>query len=374
MPGSCHALPFPAQLENQGSFIREHLQQADQLIVRNDPFEFHAKAVKEALSGAQWTLAGPGPQGLIEAARDGADFWLNKVRTSTKGTDDAATHVAFANGVKNLYNALYALVKEEFKMGLTWNPKGVDISAAPATAAAPAPAPAPAPAAAKPAGGNLFAELRSIDQSSGRTAGLRQVTKDMKSKSAGGVVSSGAAKKPAAAAKPAASAAAKPVKPPRTELTGKRWFVENYVDGGVVTVSDVQKTHEVYVYNCKNTTIVVEGKCNALQVDKAVSCQVVFDAAVSTAGLVDCKRVKIQVKDRVPSISVDKTDGCVVYLSHASRDTQIVTSKSSEVNVSFPVSDAEDAEWAEQPIPEQFVATVTADGKVDVRVSDLYSG
>jgi adenylyl cyclase-associated protein len=312
----------------------------------------------------------------VEAARDGAEFWLNKVRTSTKSAENAAAHQAFATGVKNLYNALYAYVKAEFKMGMKWNPRGVELGDAPAAAAAPAPAPAPAAASPAANKGGLFAELKSIDQSSGRTAGLRHVTKDMKSKAGGAAaapVKRATASTGANARGGAGKASAAPSKPPRKELVGKRWMVENYVDGGVVTISDVAKQHEVYIYNCVNTTIVIEGKCNALQVDKAVRSQIVFDAAVATAGLVDCKRVKIQVKDRVPSISIDKTDGAVVYLSYASRATELVTSKSSEINVSFPVSDAEDAEWVEQPIPEQFVAVLTPEGKVDVRVSDLYS-
>lgn len=67
--------------------------------------------------------------------------------------------------------------------------------------------------------------------------------------------------------------------------------------------------------------------------------------------LVNCKRMQVQVKNVVPSIAVDKTDGCVVYLSYASRGTQITTSKISEVNVSFPNSEAEDADWVSSPFP-----------------------
>jgi hypothetical protein len=65
--------------------------------------------------------------------------------------------------------------------------------------------------------------------------------------------------------------------------------------------------------------------------------------------LVNCQRMQVQVKNVVPSIAVDKTDGCVIYLSFASRGTQITTSKISEVNVSFPHSEAEDADWVRGP-------------------------
>jgi hypothetical protein len=61
--------------------------------------------------------------------------------------------------------------------------------------------------------------------------------------------------------------------------------------------------------------------------------------------IVNSQRMQTQVKNVVPSIAVDKTDGCIIYLSFASRGAQIVTSKCSEVNVSFPSSDSEDADW-----------------------------
>jgi len=39
---------------------------------------------------------------------------------------------------------------------------------------------------------------------------------------------------------------------------------------------------------------------------------------------------------KVPTVSIDKTDGCMVYLSKDSLNTQIVTAKSSEMNILIP--------------------------------------
>lgn len=39
---------------------------------------------------------------------------------------------------------------------------------------------------------------------------------------------------------------------------------------------------------------------------------------------------------KVPTISINKTDGCHVYLSSTSLDTEIVSAKSSEMNVLVP--------------------------------------
>ena len=105
---------------------------------------------------------------------------------------------------------------------------------------------------------------------------------------------------------------------------------------------------------CSNVTLLVHGALSGLEV-------------------VNSKRVKLQVKDRLPSVAIAKTDGCVVGLPWASRDTVITTSKSSEMNVTFPVSDKEDADWIELPIPEQYVSTIKPDNKIDTHVSELYS-
>ncbi len=41
----------------------------------------------------------------------------------------------------------------------------------------------------------------------------------------------------------------------------------------------------------------------------------------------------------MPTISIDKTDGCQMYLSKDSLDTEIITAKSSEMNVLIPSGD-----------------------------------
>lgn len=53
----------------------------------------------------------------------------------------------------------------------------------------------------------------------------------------------------------------------------------------------------------------------------------------------------------MPTISIDKTDGCQVYLSPESLDVEIVSSKSSEMNVLIPKGNGD---YSEHPIPEQF--------------------
>ena len=53
----------------------------------------------------------------------------------------------------------------------------------------------------------------------------------------------------------------------------------------------------------------------------------------------------------MPTISVDKTDGCQMFLSKECLDVNIITAKSSEMNVMIPNGE----EFVEQPLPEQFI-------------------
>ena len=49
--------------------------------------------------------------------------------------------------------------------------------------------------------------------------------------------------------------------------------------------------------------------------------------------------ILLQVLGKVPTISIDKTDGCQMFLSKESLQTEIITAKSSEMNVMIPNGD-----------------------------------
>lgn len=86
----------------------------------------------------------------------------------------------------------------------------------------------------------------------------------------------------------------------------------------------------------------------------------------------DYRQCKIQSLVSVPTVAVDKTDGCTIYFPRSCIDSiRILTSKCSDMNVSFP-SAKDEQEWVEKAIPEQFVHTIQGD-QVKTNVSDLYS-
>lgn len=373
--------------------------------------EHHAAAFCEALQGSiGWTLSPmpPPAKQIEEAAVNGSMFYINKVRRAHKGED---AHDTWVKSLLQMLNALKDYVKEHHKAGLTWSFKaqgakpcseyspggGSAAAAAPAAAAAEsksaapaAPAasanPTPAAPAAKKAGAPsraaLFAGIRGIDQSGGRTAGLRRVVKDSAGKK---FVEDDPAKRMTDAKRQRLakmrgkaggagkkSEAKTQVKPPVKALKGFKWQIENQTGMCELAADDCKKKQTVYIYNCNGATIQVQGKVNAVIVDKCVKTNVLFSDVLGGVEVVNCKRVKVQANASCPTVAIDKTDGIVVYAGQACYEgLSVVASKSSEMNLSWPGATPDDA-WNEAPIPEQYQHHIV-DGKITCDVSDLYS-
>ncbi|KAF4142622.1 Adenylate cyclase associated (CAP) C terminal [Phytophthora infestans] len=253
----------------------------------------------------------------VDSFVEGLDFWGNKIR--------------LAQYIRN-----YHLV------GVTWNNKGRDV-----TNYTPDIAKSGTPAS----GGmvNVFAGIKSIDQSGGKTAGLKKVTKDMQTwrkdyqpDGAAPVAATAATKKPAAPVKVA--------KPAVCEERNGNWQIEYQTGPEPLTVSGISMKQQVYIFGCEGATILLEGKAK----------NIVFDS---------CKKTKLIFDNAVSSI---ETDGCLVYISWEGREVQFVTSKSSEMNVAFPQGAGSD-DYAEKPIPEQVVHKIMDNLTISSDVSALYS-
>merc|ERR1712232_946490 len=121
---------------------------------------------------------------------------------------------------------------------------------------------------------------------------------------------------------------------------------------------------QVLVINCRSTTLQVTGKVKCISIDGCEKVNVICNDVLSNVEMVNSDQIKVQVMGSVKSISIDKCNGVGVYLSKLSLDAQIVSSKSSEMNLT---------------IPEQFVTTVAAPQKpggktkLKTEVSDIYS-
>lgn len=158
---------------------------------------------------------------------------------------------------------------------------------------------------------------------------------------------------------------------------GFKWVVENHTketavkegaQDGVITVDISDPKQQVYLYNCEDLTVKINGKFKSLAIDNCKKVAVVYDSLISSAEVVNSKKIQLQVNGVCPVFTVDKTHGFLVWLSKESLEvSSFATSQSSEMNVSFPDGD----DQKELPIPEQFVHKLS-NGTVTSEVSDLY--
>ncbi len=344
-----------------------------------DEWELHLKTIKECFGLLQWIMI-PKPKDYLADMVGACDFWSNKIRVQFKKTEPK--QIAWCDALKALLQGLVAYVKEHHLAGVSYDmtPKAGDLSAAPKAA------PAPPPAAAKPkpapggGGGGLLAELAKKSTGDSAATGLKKVSKDQQTwrkEFSGGAAAPPPAPKPKAAPAKVFGGAAK-LGPPVFEFQdrGFKWVVENQTKdtnpNGVLTVEVTDPKHQVYIFKCQNATIDIKGKCKAIVIDTCTKTNVLFDTAISSCEVVNSKRMQLQTRGICPSIAIDKTDGCLTYLSKESASvTSFVTSKSSEMNVSWP--DAND-DMQEKAIPEQFQHKLDpASGTISSDISDLYS-
>ncbi|GJQ08271.1 hypothetical protein GpartN1_g62.t1 [Galdieria partita] len=134
---------------------------------------------------------------------------------------------------------------------------------------------------------------------------------------------------------------------------GKTWTIEYQNSNYNLQVEVSDKKHSVYIYRCLDSVVKVVGKCNSITIDSCNKCGVVFESALSTCTLVNCNSVQLQVEKQAPSVAIDKTDGANIFIpSNIVSETQVVTAKSSSINVTVTNEDEDPVEF---PLPEQFV-------------------
>jgi adenylyl cyclase-associated protein len=160
---------------------------------------------------------------------------------------------------------------------------------------------------------------------------------------------------------------------------GFKWVIENHTKetaqkehsatNGVITIDITDPKQQVYLYNCGDVCVQVNGKFKSLVLDSCQKCSIVYDTLISSAEMVNCKRIQLQVNGVCPVFTIDKTQGVLIWLSKESTEvSNFTTSQSSEMNVSFP---SKDGDQKELPIPEQFVHKICAESLTS-DVSDLY--
>ncbi|XP_042888690.1 adenylyl cyclase-associated protein 1-like isoform X4 [Penaeus japonicus] len=354
---------LPQVLEPTGKKIQEVI--AFRESKRQSPFFNHLSAVSESIPGLSWVAVSPAPSPYVKEMGDSAVFYTNRVLKEYKDKDKV--HVEWVQHWNNVFKELMQYVKTHHTTGLSWNTRGgnamSNLKAAPANCGVPPPPPpgipppppmvplAPKAAAAMEDDGRaaLFA---SINKGTDITSGLKKVRDDQKThKNPSLREGPKPFVKQTETAPVRAPTRESPERPPKFALEGKKWFVEYQKDKPSIVVDNAKMDQSVYIFKCQNTVVQVKGKVNSVILDSCKKSAVVFDNLVSSAEVVNCQSCKVQVMGIMPTITIEKTDGCHVYLSKESLNTEIISAKSSEMNILIP---KDDGEFVECPVPEQF--------------------
>jgi adenylyl cyclase-associated protein len=337
----------------------------------------HLSAISESIGALGWLAIQPAPTPYIKEMSDSAQFYTNRVLKDYKDKD-----VNHSNWVKlwlQLLSNLQAYVKEYHTTGVSWNTtrksgkfelsRLTSSSSQKEAGTSSGPAPPPPPpipnfnellvddnkSTPQPVVSNSEALFAELNKGSDITKTLKKVSDDQKTHKnpnlrAGNTVPSDSSA--TSSMKSTKSNVSKDKKSPVFKLVEKKWLIEYQEGKHDLTIEDTELKQTVYIYKCSECTITVKGKVNSISVDSCSRVGIIFDDVLSTVEFVNCQNVQTQVLGKVPTVSIEKTDGCQVFLSRQSVESEVVSSKSSAMNILIP--NEHDDEYTEHPIPEQF--------------------
>ncbi|XP_068413642.1 adenylyl cyclase-associated protein 2 [Eschrichtius robustus] len=350
--------------------ISEKIQEIQTFRERNRGSKMfnHLSAVSESIPALGWIAVSPKPGPYVKEMNDAATFYTNRVLKDYKHSD--LRHVDWVKSYLNIWSELQAYIKEHHTTGLTWSKTGPVASTAsalsvlslgPGLPPPPPPPPPPGPPPlfesegrreeSSPSRSALFAQL---NQGEAVTKGLRHVTDDQKTyKNPSLRAHGGQTPSPTKSHTPGPkSPQSHPPKKhaPVLELEGKKWRVEYQEDRNDLVISETELRQVAYIFKCSKSTLQIKGKINSITIDSCKKFGLVFDNVVGIVEVINSKDIQMQVMGKVPTISINKTEGCHIYLSEDALDCEIVSAKSSEMNILIP----RDGDYREFPVPEQF--------------------
>ncbi|KAJ8267282.1 hypothetical protein COCON_G00124540 [Conger conger] len=349
---AAHQQPTEADMAALLQPISEQIQQVQRFREQNRGSRLfnHLSAVSESIPALGWVTVCMKPGPYVKEMNDAAMFYTNRVLKDYKDTDKQ--HVDWVRTYLNIWTQVQAYIKQHHTTGLTWSqtgPKAPSTLPDPASTGsahhippmAPPPPPPPPPSADQPKPDSnalhsaLFTQLNQGED----------ITKEPRPALTGwGKHSLRPHEEPHPPAPHPHSHT------PLLELEGKKWRVEHQTRAPDLLISDTELRQVAYVFSCSNSTLQIKGKLNSIILDNCKKMGVVFDSVVGIVEIINCKDIKLQVMGTVPTISINKTDGCHVYLSQEALGCEVISAKSSEMNILLPQGD----DYREFPVPEQF--------------------
>jgi len=301
---ACSKKPNPSNLEKLLKPTSEMIGEIQQFRESNrrSPMFNHLSAISESIPALGWVAVSPAPSPYVKEMKDAGQFYTNRVLKDWKEKD--STHAVWVRSWVETLAELQSFVKQFHTTGLVWNPQGGEANLS-----------------------TIINKPASKPQT---------ITKQ----------TSPPARTNVKVTKPVSQTQ----KPPSLHQDGKKWIVEYFKGDQNIQIEQVEMNQSVYIFKCEGSAIKVSGKCNNIIMDSCKKTAVVFDNVVSSCEFMNCSSVQMQVLGSVPTIMVDKTDGCQMFLSKEAMGVEIVSAKSSEMNVLVPTGD----DFVEMPVAEQF--------------------
>ncbi|KAI5922600.1 adenylyl cyclase-associated protein [Camillea tinctor] len=348
---------------------------------RGSPEFSQLSAVAEGIMVLAWVTVDNRPFKHVEESLGSAQFFGNRVLKEFKDKDP--DQVEWIQAFYQVFRDLADYVKQYFPQGIPWNIKGesaaevarkISVSSssiatppsppAPAGGAPPPPPPPPGPPpvlqikddSAPKSDGGFGAVFSELNKGESVTKGLRKVDKSEMTHKNPSLRASSTVSSEARAKSPVPSKKPKPEsmrikKPPKKELDGNKWTIENFEKHAEPIEIDASMSHSILISRCSQTTIIIKGKANAVTVENTQRLSLVVDSLVSTVDVVKSSNFALQVMGQLPTILLDQLDGAQVYLSKESSSTRVFSSKSSGINVN--VISSPDDDYKEIPLPYQ---------------------
>jgi len=333
---------------------------------RTSSFFNHLSAISESVPALGWVTVSPAPAPYVKEMNDAGQFYTNRVLKDWKEKDKK--HVDWVKAWVQTLSELQTFVKQHHTTGLVWAGKNAPLAGAGVPPPPPGCPPPPPPtllgdvAALDAANNDRSALFAQINQGENITRSLKKVTADMQTHKNPTLRTGPAPFKAPQSSNQFSHINAPPAaidKPPVFQRDGKKWLIEFQKGNHNLLVENAEMNNVVYLYKCIDSTVVVKGKLNSITLDSCKKTSIVFDSLVSVIEFINCQSVQMQVFGKVPTVSIDKTDGCQVYLSPESLEVEVISSKSSEMNILVPKPNGD---YVEYPVPEQYKTTVTPAG------------
>ncbi|KAG1803580.1 adenylate cyclase associated N terminal-domain-containing protein [Suillus plorans] len=332
----------------------------------------HFTVIADGTAFVGWvTEPKPGP--YVNEIKESTAYYANRILKDFKEKDPR--HAEWVRAFNGVLDGMKRYVVELHTTGLVWNASGIPVSeykssrSQPVSGPPPPPPPPPPPHAGSTSpptasAGGVAAVFADLNRGADVTRGLRKVDKsEMTHKNpalrAGNVVPA-SAKKPVKPTKPQALMGKKPAK---FALEGNKWIIEYQENESALEVANADITQVINLFACKNTTVIIKGKVNAVTLVNCTKTSVLVESVVSSVSITKSPSFALQITGVAPTIQIDSTDSGQIYLSKQCLGVEITTAKCSAVNVSLPVEGEEDGVFEEQAVPEM-LKTVVQNGKL----------